>query len=100
MNTSQNILRSRADNVSRYGDTMRICGTNHVDRQKGMVLIGVSMLVSRVAQSVSVWIRTGRPGDRGSIPVRGERIFPLASVSRPNLGPTQHNGYWGSFPWG
>jgi hypothetical protein len=28
-------------------------------------------------------------GDRGSIPGRGERIFPLTSVSRPVLGPTQ-----------
>jgi hypothetical protein len=31
---------------------------------------------------------TGRPGDRGSIPGRGERIFPLSSVSRPAMGPT------------
>jgi hypothetical protein len=30
----------------------------------------------------SVWLRTGRPGDRGSIPGRGKRIFPLVSVSR------------------
>jgi hypothetical protein len=28
-------------------------------------------------------------GDRGSIPGRGERIFPLDSVSRPALRPTQ-----------
>jgi hypothetical protein len=27
--------------------------------------------------------------DRGSIPGRGERIFPVASVSRPALGLTQ-----------
>jgi hypothetical protein len=44
-----------------------------------------NLLVSRVAQSV--WLRAGRPGDRGSIPGRGERNFPLASVSRPTLGP-------------
>jgi hypothetical protein len=37
----------------------------------------------------SVWIRAGRPGDRGLFPRRGERIFSLASVSRPALGPTQ-----------
>jgi hypothetical protein len=37
----------------------------------------------------SVWLRTGRPGDWRSIPGRGKRIFPLASVSRPSLGPTQ-----------
>jgi hypothetical protein len=46
---------------------------------------------------VVVWLRTGRPGDRGSISGRGERIFHLASVSRPALGPTQplYNGYLG-----
>jgi hypothetical protein len=32
----------------------------------------------------SVWLQVGRPGNRG----RGERIFPVASVSRPALGPT------------
>jgi hypothetical protein len=31
-------------------------------------------------------LRAGLSGDRGSIPGRGERIFPLASVSRPALG--------------
>jgi hypothetical protein len=30
-----------------------------------------------------------RPGDRGSIPGRGERIFPVASLPRPVLRPTQ-----------
>jgi hypothetical protein len=34
-------------------------------------------------------VRAERPGDRGSIPGRGERIFPLASATRPALGPTQ-----------
>jgi hypothetical protein len=33
-------------------------------------------------------------GDRGSIPGRGKRIFPLASVSRPALGPTQPPIQW------
>jgi hypothetical protein len=42
----------------------------------------------------SVWLRAGRPGDRASIPDRGERIFPLASVSRPALGPTQPSIQW------
>jgi hypothetical protein len=37
----------------------------------------------------SVWLRTGRPHDRGSIPGRGKRIFRLTSVSRPALRPTQ-----------
>jgi hypothetical protein len=44
--------------------------------------------------SISVWLRAGRPGDRGSIPGRGERTFPLASVSRPALGPTQRPVQW------
>jgi hypothetical protein len=35
--------------------------------------------VSRAAR-YSVWLRAGRPGDRGSIPSRGERIFSLASA--------------------
>jgi hypothetical protein len=42
----------------------------------------------------SVWLRAGRLGDRGSIPGRGERIFPVASVSRPALGPTQPPVQW------
>jgi hypothetical protein len=33
-------------------------------------------------------------GDRGSIPGRSERIFPLASVSRPALRPTQPPVQW------
>jgi hypothetical protein len=42
----------------------------------------------------SVWLRTGRPGDQGSIHGRVERIFPLASVSRPALRPTQPPVQW------
>jgi hypothetical protein len=49
--------------------------------------------VSRVAQ-YSVWLRARRPGDRGSIPGRGKRIFSLTSVSRPALGPTQPPVQW------
>jgi hypothetical protein len=41
-----------------------------------------------------VWLRSGRSGDRGSIPGRGERIFPLDSLSRPALGPTLHHIHW------
>jgi hypothetical protein len=33
-------------------------------------------------------------GNRGSIPSRGKRIFPLASVSRPALRPTQPPVQW------
>jgi hypothetical protein len=50
-------------------------------------------IVSRVTQC-SVWLRAGRQGDRGSITGRGERIFPLASVSRPALGPIQPPVQW------
>jgi hypothetical protein len=50
--------------------------------------------VSEVARSVTCLATDGRPGDRGSIPGRGERIFPLASVSRPALGPTQPPVQW------
>jgi hypothetical protein len=49
--------------------------------------------VSRVAQ-YSVWSRAGRPGDRSSIPGRGKGFFPLSSVSRPALGPTQSLVQW------
>jgi hypothetical protein len=49
--------------------------------------------VSWVAQ-YSVWLRAGRLGDRGSIPGRGERIFLLASVSRPALGSTWPPVQW------
>jgi hypothetical protein len=44
--------------------------------------------VRRVAQSA------GRPGDRGSIPGIGERIFPVASVSIQALGLTQPAVQW------
>jgi hypothetical protein len=42
----------------------------------------------------SVSLRAGRPGDRGSIPGRGEWIFPLATASRQALGPTQPPTQW------
>jgi hypothetical protein len=45
----------------------------------------LARFVSWVAQ-YSIWLRAGRLGDRGSILGRGERIFLLASVSRPALG--------------
>jgi hypothetical protein len=42
----------------------------------------------------NVLLPDGRPSDRGSIPGRGERTFPVASVSRPALGPTQLPVQW------
>jgi hypothetical protein len=42
----------------------------------------------------NVWLRTGQPGDRGSIPGRGKSIFSLNSVSGPDLGPTQPPVQW------
>jgi hypothetical protein len=45
----------------------------------------------------SVWLRTGRSGDRGSIPGRGKMIFPPISVSRPALVHTQPLVQW--VPW-
>jgi hypothetical protein len=41
-----------------------------------------------------VWLPAGGPGDRGSISGGGERIFLVASVSRPSLGPTQSPLQW------
>jgi hypothetical protein len=55
----------------------------------GNLYLPTTLHVSRVTQ-YSVWLRAGR----GSIPGRGERIFPLASVSRPALGPTQPSVQW------
>jgi hypothetical protein len=45
--------------------------------------------ISHRVYQYSVWLWTGRPSDLGSIPFRGKRIFLLACVSRPALGPTQ-----------
>jgi hypothetical protein len=42
----------------------------------------------------SVWLRPGRPGHRGSIPDEGKEISPLASASRPALGPIHPPVQW------
>jgi hypothetical protein len=47
-----------------------------------------------IVQTRIVYILAGRPGDRGSIPGKSERIFSVASVSRPALGPTQPPVQW------
>jgi hypothetical protein len=54
----------------------------------------LSRTTVNLAAQHSVWLRAGQPGDRGSIPGRGERIFPLDSVSRPALGSTQPPVQW------
>jgi hypothetical protein len=59
-----------------------------------MYLFNHSVFIYESGSSVCLWLRAGRPGDRGSIPGTGERIFPLTSVSRPALGPTQPPVKW------
>jgi hypothetical protein len=44
--------------------------------------------------SIVSWLRTGPQGGRGSIPGSGKGFFPVASVSRPALGPTQPPVQW------
>jgi hypothetical protein len=58
------------------------------------VYVCVEIVGAGQLSQYSVWLRAGRPGDQGSIPGRGERIFPVASVSRPALGPTQPPVKW------
>jgi hypothetical protein len=51
--------------------------------------------VTSASRGSSVSVVSGYgPGDWGSIPGRSKRIFPLASVSRPALGPTQPPVQW------
>jgi hypothetical protein len=48
-------------------------------------------------------VRSGRPGDRGSIPGGDKRMFHLSYVSRSALGPIQPPVLWvpeGPFPGG
>jgi hypothetical protein len=70
---------------------LRLHGTQH--SLKHYVQIESRKSGSSVG-SYSVWLRAGQPDDRGSIPSRGERIFPLNSLSRPALGPTQSPVQW------
>jgi hypothetical protein len=55
-------------------------------------MVHLTLIFSEPGSLVS--IVSGRPGDGGSIPGRGGRIFPLACVSRPTLGPTQPPVKW------
>jgi hypothetical protein len=56
--------------------------------------ISIPASIDPGSSASSVWLQDGRPGDRGSIPGRGERIFPVACVSRLSLGPTQPPIQW------
>jgi hypothetical protein len=51
------------------------------------------VVISRDGVAVSIVSGYGLD-DRGSITGRGERIFPVASVSRPVLGPTHPPVQW------
>jgi hypothetical protein len=46
--------------------------------------LGTIRSVNRCLSQYSVWLRAGPPGDRGSIPSRGEWIFPVTLC--PDLG--------------
>jgi hypothetical protein len=50
---------------------------------------------SGIISTVCPWtVLAGRPGGWGSIPGRGKGILPVATVSRPALGPTQPPVQW------
>jgi hypothetical protein len=49
---------------------------------------------SGVLSQCNVWLRTGWSGNQGSIPDRGKRFLPRASVSRPTTEPTQPPVQW------
>jgi alkanesulfonate monooxygenase SsuD/methylene tetrahydromethanopterin reductase-like flavin-dependent oxidoreductase (luciferase family) len=70
----------------RYSINYSICGCINViyHRQR----------VRRVAQSVQCLATYWTTGRSGFDPRQGQRIFPLASVSRPALGPTQPPVHW------
>jgi hypothetical protein len=65
--------------------------------------LGKTTIMSRVAQAVQCLTTGWTTGRLGFDPRQGQRIFPLASVSRPALGPTQPPVQWvpgGPFPGG
>jgi hypothetical protein len=79
-----------------WGVTLILC--DHVNNQ--LDACDIRHLWAGQNSQYTVWQRAGRPGDGRSIPDRRDGLFPLASVSRPNLGPTQPPVQWvpGSLP--
>jgi hypothetical protein len=70
-------------------------GRDHVSElwpPTGLLLIPQITWVRRAIIYSFSW--SSQPGDRGSIPGRGERIFLLVSVTWPALGPTQPPVQW------
>jgi hypothetical protein len=59
----------------------------------GRIMVFYSDVLRSLGSSVSI-VSDYRPGDRGSIPNRGKRIFPLTSVSRLALRPIQPPVQW------
>jgi hypothetical protein len=53
------------------------------------IILGVERHIGAGVTQYSFWVQTERPGHRGSIPGRNKSTFPLATVSRPALKPTQ-----------
>jgi hypothetical protein len=76
--------------TSSHGVTYRITTSAYF-----MVFAGTEFIMENFCLVIRVvWLRAGRPGDRGSIPGRGERIFPVLSAFRQALGPTQPPVQW------
>jgi hypothetical protein len=50
-----------------------------------IILVSVKAFIAAgvAVSQYSVWLRTGRPGDRGSIPGRGKRCVQTGSVAQP-----------------
>jgi hypothetical protein len=82
---------------SQHVGTMRITG-NRETQFETYVDVDVRIICSTTAEcepDSSVSIVSGYwPDDRGSIPGRCKIIFPLTSVPRPALGPTQPPMQW------
>jgi hypothetical protein len=103
LNKLHRIVKERCDDTETKNVLPRlsekICSVLYCDRKLMWCWEGCIECCNRIERAgqlsqYSVWLRTGQPGDRGSIPGRGERIFPLTSVSRPALGPTQPHVQW------